>query len=168
MKSDKPVYLSLGSNIQPKKNLAEAIRVLSREVSITQIASIWETPPFGGEGGNYLNTAIELKTRFSQTELKYEILRPIETSLGRIRTSNKYAPRTIDLDILIYKEKVIEPRIWDLPFLTLPLAELLPDLINPETGETLADIAHRLYAISDFYQRKELHFSSPNLKNEKL
>jgi 7,8-dihydro-6-hydroxymethylpterin-pyrophosphokinase len=64
--------------------------------------------------------------------------------LGRVRTENKYAPRTIDLDILVVDGAVCEPQIWSQAFLAIPLSELLPDYLEPETGETLSQVSTRL------------------------
>jgi 2-amino-4-hydroxy-6-hydroxymethyldihydropteridine diphosphokinase len=115
---------------------------LRRELQIEAIAPTWETPPYGTGGANFFNTAIQANTHYPLEELKMDILRPIEVRLGRVRSADKYAPRPIDLDIILYGGILIEPRLWTLPFLAIPLASLLPDYRNPETGETLAEVAH--------------------------
>ncbi len=138
------VYLSLGSNIQPEENLSRAVELLRRDIDVYAVAATWETPAVGALGPNYLNTAVAAQTHLEVDELKTGVLRPIEMRLGRIRTADKNAPRPIDLDIVIHNGKIIEPRLWTYAYLALPISELLPDFVNPETGETLAQVAHEL------------------------
>lgn len=79
-------------------------------------------------------------------------LRRIEVDLGRLRTEDKYAPRTIDLDLCLLGDQVLEtsefklpdPDILSLAHLTVPMAELAPDYLHPVTGEALQAIADRL------------------------
>ena len=162
MKAGDLVFLGLGSNIQPEKNLGLAISLLSQDVQIHQIASTWETPPYGGGGGNYLNTALSIHTELSQNVLKHTVLKPVETKLGRVRSPDKFAPRTIDVDILIYHGQIIEPRLWTLPFLALPMADLLPDLADPSSGKSLLEIARHFAKEGHATLRKDLQFVIPS------
>ncbi len=139
-----PVYLSLGSNIEPRQNLIKAVALLREEMEIVAIATVWETPAVGTAGPNFLNTALAARTSLQPETLKTTILRPIETRLGRVRSADKFAPRPIDLDIVLFDSHVVEPRIWKLAYLALPLAELIPDLLQPETGKTLEEVAREL------------------------
>jgi 7,8-dihydro-6-hydroxymethylpterin-pyrophosphokinase len=75
-------------------------------------------------------------------------LRQIEARLGSIRTEDKFAPRTIDIDIVVYGDQVIDPGLWRYAHLAQPVAELLPDLVNPTNGQTLEQIAERLRPIA--------------------
>jgi 2-amino-4-hydroxy-6-hydroxymethyldihydropteridine diphosphokinase len=135
------VILGLGSNIVPEHNLPEALRRLAAVVEITAVSSLWETAAVGSVGPAFLNAAARLTTQYELGELKANILWVIETSLGRVRTEDKNAARTIDLDILVFNQRVIDPAIFRLDHLILPLAELIPDLCEPETGKSLADLA---------------------------
>ena len=137
-------YIGLGSNIDPAKNLAGALEMLARHVIIDEIAHTWETPAIGSHGPNFLNTAAAVRTQLPHDLLKSLVLRRIERELGRVRTANKNAPRTIDLDILVYEGQVLDPKVWSYAFVAVPLAELLPSLRNPESGETLEQAAKRL------------------------
>ena len=85
-----------------------------------------------------------IQTQLTLSLLKSIILRRIEVQLGRIRTSNKNAPRTIDLDILIYDDQLLDKKVWTHAFVAVPLAELIPDYTNLTTGETLREAAERL------------------------
>ncbi len=138
------VYISLGSNIQPAENLRRAVDQLRRLINVNQIADTWETPPVGTTiGENYYNTAIKAETLYSPDELKYLVIRPLESSLGRVRTPDKYAPRPIDLDVIIFDDRLLDERLWTSPYLTLPIAQLYPDYLNKQTGLTLKETARR-------------------------
>lgn len=136
--------LGLGSNIQPKIYLPSAIRLLCNSVQLIAVSNAWESPSDGSEGPNFLNAALLARTKKLPEELKSQVLRPVEEKLGRVRTADKNAPRTIDLDILVYDKDVLDEMLWERPYLAVPVAELLPDLFNPVTGEFLADAAARL------------------------
>ncbi len=147
------VCIELGSNIEPERNLPRAAEELSRRFPLLAISSAWETPPVGTpHGGNYLNAAALIACPPPVEQLK-DILRGIETALGRVRTVDKFAPRTIDLDILVLGEKVVEPDIWRHAYLAVPVAEILPNLTCPHSGERLRQIAQRLAATSDIRLR---------------
>ncbi len=150
------VFLSLGSNIDPEKNLKRVISLLFDNNQLIAVSSVWETPPVGTSGPNFLNAAAKILTPLNPESLKYDILRPIEAQLGRVRSSDKYAPRTIDLDIIIFDDKLLEPRLWSTAFLAVPMSELLPDFQNRTTGEKLKEIAQRLEEISQITLRPDI------------
>jgi 2-amino-4-hydroxy-6-hydroxymethyldihydropteridine diphosphokinase len=151
------VIILLGSNIDPAMNIRLGAQMLAERLAIHQFSSVWLTPAAGTTGPDFYNSAVRCSSDLDAEILKYRILRPIEVRMGRIRTSDKYAPRTIDLDAIILNGIVLEPRLWDTSFILLPVAELVPELIHPETGETLDQISQRLAPISgasrlsDFY-----------------
>ena len=111
---------------------------------VLSISNVWETAPVPPIGPNYLNAAIKIETILTPSLLKSIILRRIEVQLGRNRTSNKNAPRTIDLDTLIFDGQLVDTKVWTHAFVAVPLAELIPDYTNPATGETLREAAARL------------------------
>ncbi len=138
------VCVELGSNIEPATNIPQAVEYLEKVFSVGQVSHTWETEPVGCVGcENYLNAAILIHTPLSAEALKVK-LREIECHLGRVRTSNKFAPRTIDLDTLVIGDKIIEADLWEYAHLAVPVAELLPDLVNPASGERLDKAARRL------------------------
>ena len=137
------VCLGLGSNIAPEQNLPQAIARLRRYVNIQSVSQAWETPAIGSPGPNFLNAALLARTRLSLIQLKREI-REIEASQGRVRTADKNAPRTIDIDIILVDEQLLEPALWTQAHIAVPVAELLPGYANKETGETLESAAWRL------------------------
>jgi 2-amino-4-hydroxy-6-hydroxymethyldihydropteridine diphosphokinase len=86
--------------------------MLGRHLTIEEVAQTWETPAVGSRGPNFLNTAAAVRTQLPPELLKSLVLRRIERQLGRVRTANKNAPRTIDLDILVYEGQVLDPKVW--------------------------------------------------------
>lgn len=142
------VYIGVGSNIDPSMNFKLAFEKLRDQVQIEAISKIWETPPVGTSGPNFLNAVAKIRTSLEINLLRDHVLRRIESQLGRIRTSDPNSPRPIDLDILIYDKRVIDNEIWSQAHIAVPLAEFVPDLYNPETGETLLEIAERLDRIN--------------------
>jgi len=150
--TSKVVLIGLGSNLDPEKNIRSALFLLEKQLTLLGRASIWRTPPIGSSGPDYLNTAVLAETQLTLDQLKSDVLLEIEDYLGRIRVADKYADRTLDLDILIYAGRVIDNDIWTQPHLTVPAAELLPTLINQQTGETLSQAAERLLPGTQFHK----------------
>ncbi len=138
------VILLLGSNIQPELNLRRAIALLDRWFGLLEISSVWETPPVGSDGPNFLNVAVRLRTSLDPHSLKETVLRPLERSLGRVRTEDKNAPRPIDIDIMLWGDQAMDDDLWRYAHAAFPVAELLPDLRREVGGETLAQVARRL------------------------
>jgi 2-amino-4-hydroxy-6-hydroxymethyldihydropteridine diphosphokinase len=138
------VYISLGSNVNPEINLVKAIQLLINLVEIEAYSHVWETPPFGTTGHNFLNAVIKITTNLDAESLKATILRPVETVLGRVRTTDKFAPRTIDLDILLFDDKLVESNLWKHAFLAVPFAELYPGYTRPLDFEPINAIAEKL------------------------
>ena len=93
----------------------------------------------------------------SLEDLKYSVLRKIEEDLGRVRTRDKNAPRTIDLDILIMDSKIIDSGIWHNAHIACPLSALLPELSDPTTGKLLSQVADTLMMTGQVKLRSDLH-----------
>lgn len=142
-KSNRAILL-LGSNIEPKFNIQKALELLSRFATIEKQSNIWETEAIGSTGPNFLNMAVEIETSLDDSQIKTDFINPIETKLKRIRTSDKYAPRTIDIDIIFFNEDLIELNIWDKLFIALPVSEINPNIKNINTGETILAIVEKL------------------------
>jgi 2-amino-4-hydroxy-6-hydroxymethyldihydropteridine diphosphokinase len=143
-------YLSLGSNIDPERNLPAAVTHLARFGHVRAVSSVWESAPVGlADQSNFLNAAVLLETELSAQALRGEAIAKIEQALGRVRTGNKNAPRTIDIDIVLFNHDVLQvghrhipdPELLERPFVAIPLAEIAPDYIHPETDQTLEQIA---------------------------
>jgi 2-amino-4-hydroxy-6-hydroxymethyldihydropteridine diphosphokinase len=148
------VFIVLGSNIEPRANLERARVRLARRLNVRAVSGIWESEPYGAPGTPpFLNAAVRIVTRLPLASLK-RLLRRIEADLGRRRSGDRNAPRPIDLDIALFGDLVIDdpraglrvpdPEIDKRAYLALPLAEIGPEVVHPETGESLAAIAARL------------------------
>lgn len=146
----------LGSNIDAENNLSLAVKALGNACTILNKSNIYYTKSVGTEGPDFLNQAVFIQTQNDQNELKYSILRKIESDLGRIRKEDKYAARTIDLDIIIFDNRVIDYAVWDQCFIASPVSELLPDLRNSANSKTLREVAAELQCKSDIkiYKQK--------------
>jgi 2-amino-4-hydroxy-6-hydroxymethyldihydropteridine diphosphokinase len=149
------VYVSLGSNIEPEKNVKQAIQLLETKTKVQAISSTYRTAPQGFiEQADFLNMAVCIETSLDPFTFKKEVLDWIERELGRVRDpQNKNAPRTIDLDISLWDNAVFEygdkpwrvpdPDILKFTHVAIPLAEIAPDYIHPVEHMTLSEIAAR-------------------------
>ena len=152
------VYLILGSNIEKERNLPTAVSLLRELVEVVAVSSVYETVPIGlREQANFWNTAVHIQTPLSATHLKTEVLAMIEQSLKRVRVADKNAPRTIDLDIVLFNGEVMDydggdgrlrhipdPDLLKFAHVAVPIAELAPDMVHPETAQPLQTIADKL------------------------
>lgn len=118
-------HILLGSNILPHLHLLKAIELLKQEVTLLDVSSVYETPPVGTSGRNFLNAVAVVKTPLEALQLKEQVLRPIESALGRQRSEDKFAPRTIDLDIIAWDGQILDPDIYRYAHLAVPLAEII-------------------------------------------
>ncbi|MFN8462491.1 MAG: 2-amino-4-hydroxy-6-hydroxymethyldihydropteridine diphosphokinase [Anaerolineales bacterium] len=123
--------------------MPKAVTLLAQRGRIEKVSSAWETKPVGGEE-HYLNACLSYTTALSQEQLKETILHPIEASLGRKRTQDKFAPRTIDIDIILFDDEIIGGRWLAQAFVVVPLAEIYPDFQNPNANESIVETATRL------------------------
>ncbi len=139
-------YLSLGSNLGPRTDcLDSAVILLQNKDSVIEVLSrTFETEPVGtGAQPWFLNSAARLRTRLGPVELLHHCLR-IEKKLGRQR-STRNAPRTADLDILLYEDRVMDeeeliiphPRMIQRRFVLEALVEIAPNVIHPVAGRSI-------------------------------
>jgi 2-amino-4-hydroxy-6-hydroxymethyldihydropteridine diphosphokinase len=140
-------YIALGSNLQqPGKQILRAIQTIKQhsEFNLLNVSSLYQskamTIPGTKSQADYINAVLLLETHLAATEL-LEILQQIESQQGRLRTE-KWSARTLDLDILLYADKIIRTEVLTIPhplmcernFVLYPLAEISPQLIIPEKG----------------------------------
>jgi 2-amino-4-hydroxy-6-hydroxymethyldihydropteridine diphosphokinase len=151
------VYVAFGSNVgNREENIASALGSLRRipHTSISAVSTSIETTPVDCPPGSadFLNGVVELETELSARELLMYMHR-IEAELGRER-GVKNAPRTIDLDLILFGNEIIaepdlivpHPRMRERAFVLDPLLALAPDIRDPETGQRYADIRRELHA----------------------
>lgn len=142
-------YLALGSNLGDRQtNLWQALGRLAShpQLRLKRVSSFYETRPVGNQQqGNFLNAVAEVETRLQPLEL-LSFLQEVEAGLGRQR-DERWGPRTIDLDILLYgRERIAlpqliipHPNLYERDFVIAPLAEIAPHLVHPD-GRTSAEI----------------------------
>jgi 2-amino-4-hydroxy-6-hydroxymethyldihydropteridine diphosphokinase len=141
-------YVGLGANLGPREETLErAARLLAETpgVELIAVSSFRDTDPVGVvDQQRFLNGAAAIETRLSPREL-LDVLLAIERSLGRVRDGTRWGPRTIDLDLLLYGDDVVDepglrvphPRLRERRFVLEPLAELDPELTVPGAGRVL-------------------------------
>jgi 2-amino-4-hydroxy-6-hydroxymethyldihydropteridine diphosphokinase len=146
MKKMRRVYLLLGSNMGDRKgHLAFAKnKIAQRAGKIVRVSSLYETAPWGvTHQDDYFNAALLIETAFTPLSL-FSVLQKIEQEAGRTEP-RKYAPRTLDIDLLFYGHEVIaaggldipHPRLAARKFALLPLAEIAPHLVHPVLKKTI-------------------------------
>ena len=136
------VFIGIGSNEGDRlAHISKAIQALGSLIGtrVAQMAVIAETEPVGGPPqGPYLNTVVELDTTLAPREL-LSALKAIEQQLGRKPGSQRWGPRPIDLDILLYDDQVLKtptlviphPRMHERQFVLEPLAQISPNVVHP-------------------------------------
>jgi 2-amino-4-hydroxy-6-hydroxymethyldihydropteridine diphosphokinase len=122
------VVVGLGSNIDPDWNLVEAQTRLAETFRIVAMSPIVETAPVGYTNQpNFKNGTVLVETPLSRESVQ-RILKGIETNLGRERGVNRYGPRTIDLDVVVWNGCVVDPTYYTRDFLRDAVLAVLPDL----------------------------------------
>ena len=144
------VFLGLGSNLDAENNLTAGIERLAQDYQLIQQSPWYRSPALGFEGPEFINLVVEiqLKDDFSP-ELLSQQLKQIETDFGRAADAVKYSSRHLDIDILLFDDKVGEfltengsfslPRedIWKYAFVLTPLLDIAPALVCPKHQQPL-------------------------------
>jgi deoxyguanosine kinase len=144
------VYISLGSNKGDRfKNLQDAINLIYIKIGKVDIISkVYNTPAFGFEGEDFLNTCIRIETAFKATDVLKKLL-AIEKQLGRTRNKKKgYESRTIDLDVIFYDDDIISSKKLQVPhpemdkrkFVLQPLHDIAPKITHPTAQKDIAEM----------------------------
>lgn len=145
------VFLEIGGNLGNKlKNIEQAGFLISRHIgTIISKSSIYKTPPWGFKSPHYFfNQVLQVKTSLDA----YKVLSAcnnIENKLGRVRKTNQFASRTMDIDILLFNDDVINnPPLLQIPhkrlhlrkFVLVPLNELMPNFIHPVLNKSISSL----------------------------
>tara|TARA_B110000459_G_scaffold95144_1_gene106224 strand:+ start:300 stop:791 length:492 start_codon:yes stop_codon:yes gene_type:complete len=152
------IYLGIGSNDKPKENIRLAIKELKDSFGKIKISPVYKNKAIGFEGEDFLNLVVAFHAKLSIRELMKMIER-IHTLSGRERKSEKFSSRTLDIDLLLYGQDILKngdlkvPRedILKYSFVLKPLSDIAPELIHPETDQSIIS-----------------HWNSMSLKSEAL
>jgi len=152
------VYVAAGSNIDPLMNLRTALSALKRRIGSFSQSRAYRNASQGFEGPEFVNLVIGFETELTLTEV-LSILQAVEGLCGRPRKAPKFAPRSLDLDLLLYGDTVCATPAVTLPrpdlvkraYMLGPLAEIAPNLVHPTLKQTIGELwksfdqaAHRM------------------------
>ncbi len=129
-----------------------AVTLLAKYGTVEAVSRVYQTPALGDpEQADYLNAAVWVRSEEPPETFQSVAIGEVESALGRVRTENKFAPRTIDVDIMlagafvgqIGHRAIPSEEIIERSFVAIPLAEIAPDFLHPVSGERLSEIADR-------------------------
>lgn len=136
-------YVALGANLgQAQQALKDVIDRINDEVAVIKTSSFYKTAPIDSSGPDYINAVIEIQTELT-AELLLQRLLEIEKEFGRVRPVGIHnAPRTMDLDLLLFEDEVRQsefltlphPRMHERAFVLVPLCEISPEVVIPGKG----------------------------------
>ncbi|VAX13881.1 2-amino-4-hydroxy-6-hydroxymethyldihydropteridinepyrophosphokinase [hydrothermal vent metagenome] len=141
------VYISIGSNIEAEKHIRLAVAELRQHYGDVMLSSVYESEPVGFAGDNFLNMVAGLDTD-ENVQTVSAVLHDIEDRHGRLRDGPRFSARTLDLDLLLYDDLIINNGSLQIPrdeitknaFVLWPLAELDPICHHPLSGQTMAEL----------------------------
>jgi 2-amino-4-hydroxy-6-hydroxymethyldihydropteridine diphosphokinase len=144
------VYVAAGSNVEPERHLAMAVRELQRQFPGLRSSPWYRNTAVGFEGEDFINFVAAFPTDLPVNEV-LQRLHDIETLCGRPREAPRWAPRSMDLDVLLYGELVCQEPHLKLPrpdllkraYMLGPLADLAPDLVHPTEKLTIGELWQR-------------------------
>ncbi|MEJ2516212.1 MAG: 2-amino-4-hydroxy-6-hydroxymethyldihydropteridine diphosphokinase [Gammaproteobacteria bacterium] len=141
------VYIGAGSNVEPERHLRAGVTALAERYGVLRLSPVYRNSAVGFSGDDFLNMVVAFDTDDTVAELA-DFLGEVEAASGRNRTDEKFAPRTLDLDILLYGDFVGDaggmqlprPEITSYAFVLKPLADLAPDMPHPGKGTSFAEL----------------------------
>ncbi len=165
------VYLSIGSNIEPKrKNIINAIKLIREIAEVNEVSSLYETEPWGTmkNQDNFYNIILKCETNF-EPEIFIKFLKEIEKKIGRVE-GMKWGPREIDIDIILYEDRIINRSDLTIPhkyfqergFVVIPLYEVDKIIVNPLNRNKISEIYEKVdkkgvKKIEDYSFKKDVY-----------
>jgi 2-amino-4-hydroxy-6-hydroxymethyldihydropteridine diphosphokinase len=156
------VFVGVGSNVDPEKNILAALPEIESRVQVVAASRFYRNPalaPDRRERPPFVNGVLKIRTGLTPSDLKYGLLRDVERRVQRSRTGDRYGPRTLDLDLLVYGDLEMEsdgitlpdPDVWVQPFWVVPIAELAPEMRPPDTTLSMKELVRTLDTRSFVY-----------------
>ncbi len=144
------VYVAIGSNINPEENIGKAARELKRLFPDARFSSWYRNRAVGFEGDDFVNGVVGFTTELPLSTV-IERLHAVEARCGRPRNAPRWAPRAMDLDVLLYDNVVCaeptltlpRPDLLKRPYMLGPLAEIAPEVVHPTAGLTIGELWQR-------------------------
>jgi 2-amino-4-hydroxy-6-hydroxymethyldihydropteridine diphosphokinase len=141
------VYVAAGSNVEPEDNLTTALAALRRQFPDLHVSRAYANQAVGFEGPDFINLVVGFDTDLSLEQL-LAVLHEVESACGRGRTAPKWAPRRMDLDLLLFGDVVGEfpgatlprPDLLKRAFMLAPLAEIAPHVRHPVLNQSIASL----------------------------
>ncbi len=143
------VYISIGSNVNRRRNILSCIESLRQQFGELSISAVYENKAVGFDGDNFYNLVVGFDTDYPVTAMT-PLFRNIESSHDRVRGGERFSSRTLDVDLLLYDDLVLKQKGLDVPrdeitryaFVLKPLAELAPELMHPELNKSMRELWH--------------------------
>jgi 2-amino-4-hydroxy-6-hydroxymethyldihydropteridine diphosphokinase len=155
-------FVGVGSNVDPEKHILAALPEIVSRVQVLDTSRFYRNPAIAPDGRDrppFVNGVLKIRTGLTPSELKYGVLRDVERRFQRRRTGDRYDPRTLDLDLLIYGDLELEsdgialpdPDISKQPFWVVTLAELVPEMRSPNASLAMKELVRTLDTRSFVY-----------------
>jgi 2-amino-4-hydroxy-6-hydroxymethyldihydropteridine diphosphokinase len=141
------VYVAAGSNVEPEKYLSVALRALAAAYGPMTLSPAYRNQAVGFAGADFINLVVGFHTEGSPAEVRQQ-LQKIEAACDRPPGAAKWAPRTMDLDILLFGDLVSDepglviprPDLLKRPYMLKPMADIAPDVRHPTLGQTMREL----------------------------
>lgn len=141
------VYLGIGSNVDRERNIASCLNALRRRFGALEVSPVYRCEAVGFEGDDFYNLAVGVETDLEPEALVTE-LHAIESEHGRTRQGPRFSDRTLDIDLLLYDDRVLDDPGLEVPrgeilehaFVLRPLADIAPDVVHPVEKRSIAEL----------------------------
>ena len=141
------VYVAAGSNVEPEKYLARALRELAAAYGPLTLSPAYRNQAVGFSGDDFINLVVGFRTQDEVADVRQQLQR-VEAACDRPPDAPKWAPRTMDLDILLFGDlvsdapglKIPRPDLLKRPYMLKPMADIAPDVRHPTLGKTMSEL----------------------------